>query len=171
MALSNPTRTVVEAIAGEALEHGDVVHLIMEQSNTSDGHYSAVKYDSADADILIGTYGVVDSGVDIASGDQVSCVVAGMCDAKVFSLGLNITVGMYLLIADGGTTTLADGTFCTTNAHSDAGALSGNLDDATKRLVFQSWVRAQVLHASTITATATVNTIKVRVFNNPATPG
>ena len=170
MALSNPNRKVVQATAGEALVHGDVVHLIMQQSDTSDGSYTATKYDSADADIIFGTYGVVDSGISIASGDTVSCVVEGHCQAKVYYESIDLTTGQFLLIADGGTVPAADGCFCTDLSDTDAATLPGNLDSSAKRLAFDSFCRAQNLESTTVSAAAASRLTWVRIFNNPATP-
>ena len=170
MALSNPRRKVVEAIAGEALVHGDVVHLIMQQTDTSDARYSAVKYDTADADNVVPTIGVVDSGIAIASGDQVSCVVEGHCQAKVYYETVNQSIGLLLYVGDGATTAAADGTFTTAINHSDAATVVTDLSAANQMMAFVRYTRAQVLEATSVTAAAASRLSLVRVFNNPATP-
>lgn len=170
MALSNPRRKVVEAIAGEDLVHGDVVHLIMQQTDTSDARYSAVKYDTADADNVVPTVGVVDSGVAIASGDQVSCVIEGHCQAKVYYATVNQTIGLLMYVADGDTTPAADGTFTTSIASSDAATVVTDLSAANQVMAYLRYTRAQVLESTAVTAAAATRLTLVRVFNNPATP-
>jgi len=172
MALSNPLKKTVEAIAQQSLVDTDVVVLIVQ----SDGALHAYKFNNGDANQTqdyVPIAGVVDhnSGA-IASGDAISVVVQGLCKAKVYTDGQILTAGSptaFLMIADEGTTAGAAGTFC--SDHTDT-TLAGtanvtDLDVDAQQGNFLRAVRGIFVGDTNIAASTTVTTGDVFVYNNP----
>ena len=135
MALSDPTRVVVEAevAAGTTISYGDTVKLVPEYSPTSgspavdDLTLYTFKWTAyltttspAQEDLYRPAYGIVDAspyptmagdgtGRTTAgiAGDKISVVVAGACLANVNHTGVNLTKDCLLYVGD---TSIAGGT-------------------------------------------------------------
>ena len=160
MALSNPLKVVIEAVAGQDLEYGLIYHLVPDFTDGAGRKtgYTAVIFDSnpAQDDSLVGLYGVLDctgneptSAGLIAgpkSGEAASFVVAGEARVMVHGHTVNITKGCHLYV----------------DIQASANACAS----------WFGFVRGKALITTLITAGAEVQrAIPVMIYNNPAALG
>jgi len=172
MALSNPLKKTVEAIAQESLVDADVVALMVQ----SDGALHAYKFNATDAhqtQDFIPIAGVVDhnSGA-IASGDAISVVVQGLCKAKVYPQTTPLTTGSpiaFLYLADESSDAAASGTFCSSFADTTlaSGEVVADLSSDDERINYIRGVRGIFVGGTTVSAGTTVAIQDVFVYNNP----
>jgi hypothetical protein len=170
MALSNPVKKTVEVVARESLVAGDVVALMVQ----SDGELHAFKFNNGDVlqtQDFIPIVGVVETDVDILSGDYISVVVQGLCKAKIYPEGVALTTGSptaFLYLADEGSDAAGSGTFCSDTANTTMGAANvSNLQTASHVEAYVKGVRAIFVGGTTIGAGTTVVQGDVFVYNNP----
>ena len=190
MALSNPRRVMVEAVAGQDLEYGMIYHLVPDVTDGDDREagFTAQAFDSspAQADSLVGLYGVLDcTGREPTAagmikgpkeGEAASFVISGEARVQVHAHTVDITTGCLLYIGDsnigGGE---SSGRLVTSVARSAASDQISGLDIGTSAGKAQSYfgfVRAKALITAGVTAGANVyRTIHVIVYNNPGVAG
>tara|TARA_R110000824_G_scaffold11496_4_gene50119 strand:+ start:10345 stop:10914 length:570 start_codon:yes stop_codon:yes gene_type:complete len=189
MALSNPLKVVIEAVAGQDLEYGLIYHLVPDFTDGAGRKtgYTAVIFDSSPAqdDSLIGLYGVLDctgneptSAGLIAgpkSGEAASFVVAGEARVMVHGHTVNITKGCYLYVGDAQVGAESGGRLVTAVARSAATVQIATVDvgsSAGKAESYFGFVRGKALITTLISAGAEVQrAIPVMIYNNPAALG
>ena len=172
MALSNPLKKTVEAIAQQSLVDTDVVALMVQ----SDGALHAYKFNATDAlqtQDFIPIAGVVDhnSGA-IASGDAISVVVQGLCKAKVYPQTTALTTGSptaFLYLADESTDAAGSGCFCSDIGDTTlaATAVVTDLTVDAQQSNYIRGIRAIFVGGTTVSASTTVAAQDVFVYNNP----
>tara|TARA_R100000808_G_scaffold23491_1_gene52200 strand:+ start:1350 stop:1883 length:534 start_codon:yes stop_codon:yes gene_type:complete len=174
MALSNPLRKTVDAVAKESLADADVVALMVQK----DGTLNAYKFNAADAaqtQDYVPIAGVVEhkgGGGSVASGDTVSVVVQGYCRAKVYPQTTALTAGSavaFLYLADENTDAAASGCFCSDIGDTSlaATAVVTDLTVDAQQANYIRGVRGIFVGDATVTAGTTVAIQDVFVYNNP----
>ena len=197
MALSDPTRVVVEAtiVAGATVFYGDVVKLVPEFApvvaavddlKTYAFKWTAYITDSnpAQDDLESPTFGVVDaatyptmaldgSGRTSAgdAGDTISVVIAGACLANVYYVSVNLTKGCWLYVGDSNVGAAPAGKLVTSVTQSAASNQISTFGDSFTNAAhysdFHQTVRAKALVTTAVTAADAYVVAPVMLFNNP----
>ena len=175
MALSNPKRTIVEAVLETTGFYGFLYQLRVD----SDGTLMARAYaQSTDGD-AIPFVGVIDmlSGKEPipggpiqcgAAGDTVNFVVEGTARAFIHVKARNLVTGqeLYIGTSGGGTSNLK---LVNDVADTQAGHLSAGVTDLNTTLAYIKYVRAQYIGSADVDhdSVTKVFPAMVRVINNP----